>query len=74
MLSKRNTKFGKGREIAPNTYVDDDKGDKGHPHFYCNAEELIKIFSALGFELWSLVDLPEDTPDSYHWRVVAEKR
>jgi SAM-dependent methyltransferase len=74
MLSKRNAKFGKGREVAPNTYVNDDKGDKGHPHFYCNARELIKIFSEIGFELWSLFDVPDDKPDSYHWRVIAERR
>lgn len=74
MLSKRNAKFGQGREIAPNTYVNDGQGDKGHPHFYCNAKELVTIFSRVGFEIWSLFDLPDDKPDSYHWRVIAEKR
>jgi hypothetical protein len=73
MLSKRNINFGKGQEVAKDTFVNDEDGDKRHPHFYCNAAELIKIFSAVGFELISLVDLPDSTPGSYHWHVLAEK-
>ena len=50
MLSKRNVNYGRGDEIAPDTFVDrtaDD--DKVHPHFYCNAGELMVLLQ--GFEL-----------------------
>src|SRR5690606_13015627 len=38
LLSKRNDHYGRGEEIAPDTFViAGAEGDKGHPHFYCNA-------------------------------------
>jgi predicted SAM-dependent methyltransferase len=73
MLSKRNINFGKGQEVAKDTFVNDEDGDKSHPHFYCNAAELIELFSTFGFDLISLVDLPDSKPGSYHWHVLAEK-
>jgi tellurite methyltransferase len=76
MLSKRNVKYGKGEEIAPNTYVDADidpeDSDKVHPHFYCNAAELLELFS--GFELLSLIDQEHAKPGSWHWHMLAERR
>ncbi|MGK7928640.1 MAG: class I SAM-dependent methyltransferase [Spirulina sp.] len=83
MLSKRNGQYGRGREIAPNTFVifnegnspspkDEDKdGDKDHPHFYCNARELCQLLQ--GFELCSLSDRMQKKPDSWHWYLVAER-
>jgi 2-polyprenyl-3-methyl-5-hydroxy-6-metoxy-1,4-benzoquinol methylase len=73
MLSKRNVNFGKGQEVAKNTFVNEEIGDKNHPHFYCNAFELVTLFSGFGFELISLADLPDSKPGSYHWRLLAEK-
>lgn len=76
MLSKRNTKYGKGEEIAPNTYVDDaidpEDSDKIHPHFYCNAAELVELFDR--FELLSLIDQEHAKPGSWHWHMLAERR
>ena len=71
MLSKRNGRFGKGKEVAPNTFVIHDESDKAHPHFYCDAAELVGLFQ--GFELQSLLDLPHQKPGSYHWHLVADR-
>ncbi len=71
MLSKRNVNYGVGEEIAPNTFiVPDATDDKTHPHFYCNAAELVSLLP--GFEVWSLVD-HEQKPGHWHWHVVAER-
>jgi SAM-dependent methyltransferase len=71
MLSKRNVNYGVGQEIAPNTFVVPDAADdKTHPHFYCNAAELVGLLP--GFELRSLVDR-EQKPGHWHWLVVAER-
>jgi hypothetical protein len=48
-----------------------DEGDKSHPHFFCNARELVTLFE--GFELLSARDQKHDKPGSWHWHVLAEK-
>ncbi len=70
MLSKRNTHYGTGDEVARDTFVKG-AGDKAHPHFYCNAWELVALFH--GFELLSLTDRPQEEPGSWHWYVIAEQ-
>lgn len=71
MLSKRNVNFGRGVEIAPDTFVVPDAGDdKIHPHFYCNAAELVALLQ--GFELKSLFDR-EQKPGHWHWHALAER-
>ena len=71
MLSKRNVNYGVGEEIAPNTFVvPGASDDKVHPHFYCNAGELVALLG--GFEVRSLVDR-EQKPGHWHWHVVAER-
>lgn len=72
MLSKRNANFGVGTEVAPNTFVRDGEDDKDHPHFYCNAAELLAMFR--GFEPLALVDRVHRKPGSWHWYVLAEYR
>lgn len=74
MMSKRNESYNKGREIAPNTFIQDDggiDGDKTHPHFYCDAPELIDLFK--GFDLMSLADREQRGPGSKHWHTLAER-
>lgn len=71
MLSKRNGRYGKGEEVAPNTFVIHEESDKAHPHFYCNAAELVDLFQ--GFEVQSLIDRPHQKPGSYHWHLVADR-
>lgn len=71
MLSKRNARYGEGREIAPNIFIKDDAdGDKDHPHFYCNARELVDLFE--GFEILALEDHEQKGAGTWHWYVVAE--
>jgi SAM-dependent methyltransferase len=77
MLSKRNAGYGVGTEVAPNTFSrvpvpgDADDSDKDHPHFYCNAAELVALFSS--FELISLFDREHGKPGSWHWHMLAER-
>jgi SAM-dependent methyltransferase len=71
MLSKRNRNFGIGREIAPDTFVNEGVADKAHPHFYCNAAELITLFK--DFDLLSLEDRQHAKPGSWHWHIIAER-
>jgi SAM-dependent methyltransferase len=71
MLSKRNVNYGRGTEIAPNTFIVDNDDDKDHPHFYCNAGELVALFD--GFELRTLADKQHKKPGTWHWHLSAER-
>lgn len=66
MLSKRNAEYGRGTEIAPNTFVQPGAtDDKVHPHLYCDAADLVRLHS--GLELLGCRDISQSSPDSYHW-------
>lgn len=76
MLSKRRLPFEQakypGREIGRNAWVFDAPGtDKIHPHYFCNAAELLALFS--GFETLWLEDREHDKPGSYHWHLKMER-
>lgn len=60
-----------GREISRNTWVFEGDGDKVHPHYFCNARDLLSLFG--GFEVLSLVDREHETPGSWHWHLLAER-
>ncbi len=73
MLTRRNRNCGIGREVAPGTFVQDDAtDDKVHPHFYCNAAELVTLLD--GFDIQSLV-AKDHKPGMahWHWHCVAER-
>ncbi|MFP4126589.1 MAG: class I SAM-dependent methyltransferase [Alphaproteobacteria bacterium] len=72
MLSKRNANFGRGTEVAPDTFVRTGDDDKGHPHFYCDARGLCALFA--GFEPLKLEDRLHRKPGSWHWHLLAERR
>ena len=73
MLSKRNARYGEGQEVAPGTFVKPGAGgDKDHPHFYCDARELVDLFD--GFEVLALQDHEQKGPGTWHWYVVAEPK
>lgn len=72
MLSARNVYCGKGREIAPQTFVIDGDEEKSHAHSYCDAAQLAALFT--GFELLSLTQDEQGKPDAWHWQLVAERR
>ena len=71
MLSKRDVQFGRGRAIAPDTFI---RGSdpKAHPHFYCDLAGLAVLFA--GFELLSLTQEEQRRPGSWHWHILAERR
>jgi len=60
-----------GREISRNTWVFDGPGDKVHPHYFCNAADLMALMPE--FEVFTLFDRPHDKPGSWHWHFLAEK-
>lgn len=72
MLSKRNGHFGRGRQVAPDTFVDEGADDKAHPHFYCDAAGVLALFHR--FEIRALVDRLHAKPLSWHWHLRAERR
>jgi tellurite methyltransferase len=72
MLPTRNINYGKGRTVAPGTFVVDGAEERGHPHFYCDANTLIALFE--GFELLSLKLQQQRKPGSWHWHIIAERR
>jgi hypothetical protein len=71
MLSKRNTEIATGRRIAKDTYIDTDRFEKRHPHYYCSAAELIALLG--GFEVLALIDREHRLEGSFHWHFLAEK-
>lgn len=72
LLSKRNSGYGAGTKIAPNTFVVPGAADdKVHPHFYCNAAEAAALLE--GFELLWLFDRDERVDGHWHWHFLAEK-
>lgn len=73
MLSKRHRAFGIGREVRPDTFVDDHSAsDKDHPHFYVSATTLTAMLSVAHLEALSVVDIDQQPPGSFHWTVLAE--
>jgi tellurite methyltransferase len=73
MLSKRHRAFGIGREIRPDTFVDEaSHGDKDHPHFYVDAAGLSRMLQQAGFEALALTDVDQDGERGFHWQVLAE--
>ncbi len=73
MLSKRNAEYGKGVEIAPNTFVQDGvEDDKIHPHLYCDAADLVRLHDH--FDMLSCVDAEQEAPRSFHWYCEFEVR
>ena len=60
------------REISNNTWVfDENNSDKIHPHYYCNAIEMLCLFQ--GFEILWLEDREHETPGSWHWHLILER-
>ena len=72
MLSKRNEEIASGKRISRNTYINTDRFEKRHPHFYCDATELLALFN--GFEPIRLADEVHKRPGSFHWHVLMEKK
>jgi SAM-dependent methyltransferase len=74
LLSKHNNNFQVGEEIAPDTWINAEKDDKGHPHCYLNAAEMATCLWNAGMELMQLRHQEHEKPGSYHWHLLAERR
>ena len=69
-LSKRHWRYGRGREIRPGTFVVDEEDEKSHPHFYCDAHEVMALIHA--FDLFRLEDREQKGAGDYHIEILAE--
>jgi SAM-dependent methyltransferase len=73
MLTKRDAHFGIGREVAPDTFVDDSAtDDKVHPHHYCDAEGF-----AVHFRAFHVLTLREDSlgrPGRSHFVATLQRK
>lgn len=73
VLSTRDSNYGVGRAVAPDTFVIDRVERKGHPHCYCDAATLVGLLQ--GFEILTVSQqLQERRPGSHHWHIIAERR
>ena len=78
MLSKRRLRIDQKnlngpREISRNTWVfDENSSDKIHPHYYCDAIEMLCLFQ--GFEVLWMEDREHEKPGSWHWHLILERR
>ena len=72
MLPTRNSNYGIGRMVAPDTFVDDANDHRAHEHYYCDAAALVALFA--GFELLALTQRQQRKPGSWHWHLIAERR
>ncbi|MGH3502004.1 MAG: class I SAM-dependent methyltransferase [Nocardioidaceae bacterium] len=71
MLSKRNSEYGVGIEISPNTFQQPDAhDDKVHPHLYCDAHDLLRMHPDM--ELLSATDRDQGRAGSAHWHCLFE--
>ena len=71
MLPLRNSNYGIGRRVAPDTFVVDGTEERGHPHFYCDAATLVSLLA--GFEIFNLSQTEQRKPGSWHWNIIAER-
>ena len=72
--SKRSYRYGRGREIEPNTFIPDIGEDRDVPHHYSDREELEKVLQAFTIlEIELLEKLYESGHRSSHWEVLVEK-
>lgn len=71
MLSRRHRDLGIAREISPGTFVQA-AGERAHPHFYCDARELLELHH--GFEPLQLGDRDQaaGTDGQWHWEFIFE--
>src|SRR5207244_5045074 len=45
MLPTRNINYGRGRTVAPDTFVVDRAEERGHPHFHCHSATLVAAYA-----------------------------
>lgn len=71
MLSKRSVDFGRGEQVAPNTFVQPrGQGDKVHPHLFADEHDLLRLHS--GFRLLAAEDRDQTGDGEQHWYCLFE--
>ncbi|MFE4858503.1 class I SAM-dependent methyltransferase [Streptomyces sp. NPDC056670] len=71
MLSRRNRGYGQGTEVSAGTFVQPDAADdKVHPHFYCDAADLVSLNEPAA--LLKAHDEEHTAPGSFHWHCLFE--
>lgn len=74
LLSTAHESHGRGREVAPGTFVvEGASDDKVHPHHYCD-ETGARALLRKSFEVRSLVPKDHAAPNTEHWHLIAERR
>ncbi|MBO0833517.1 MAG: class I SAM-dependent methyltransferase [Actinobacteria bacterium] len=74
MLSRRHADLAVAEEISAGTFVQPGTGERSHPHFYCDARELLHLHP--GFEPLHLSDSDHrgsGRTGQWHWEFVLEK-
>jgi len=69
MLSKRDVQFGRGRPVAPDTFIRGSDA-KAHPHYYCDLARLAALFA--GCALLSLAQEGRRA-GARQWHILAER-
>jgi SAM-dependent methyltransferase len=63
--------WGRGREIEPGTWVDDNHREGPIPHHYCTAEEVRELLRE--FTIEQLVEKESPGSGRRHWNIIARK-
>ena len=77
LMSTRNSWYGKGTEVEPNTFDNPEKEDGEHLHHFSDKKDVISLLS--GWELKRMEDVEQTfsgkrQPDSWHWNILARNK
>jgi 2-polyprenyl-3-methyl-5-hydroxy-6-metoxy-1,4-benzoquinol methylase len=72
MISTRHFRFGEGVEIEPHVFVIPGGGEREHPHYYFDKQDIERCFAA--FEILRAEDATQKRGDDYHWHLYARKK
>lgn len=67
LASTKNSRFGVGEEIEPNTFLSD--GQRLH---FCDAAEIVALFKKM--EIIDIRDEEQETEGSFHWHILGRNR
>lgn len=71
MLSKRSIHYGRGEQVAPNTFVQPHgRGDKARPHLFADEYDLLRLHQ--GFRLLAAEDRDQTGGGEQHWYCLFE--
>lgn len=71
MLSKRSVDYGRGEQVAPNTFVQPHgRGDKALPHLFADEHDLLRLHD--GFRLLAAEDRDQTGGGEQHWYCLFE--